>query len=65
MSKGSTLTISGIAQILFGLVIALLGLYIANSAQNAILKVTNPLNYTMIGVVVFIVGGLLVVSKNE
>jgi len=65
MSKVSSLSVSGIAQTIIGFVLALLGLYVAYSAQNAVLKVTNPFNYTMIGAVVFIVGSLLVVTRSE
>ena len=65
MSKISSLSLSMIAQFLFGTVFALLGLYVAYSAQNTYLKEINPFNFTLIGVAIFLVGSLMVVAKSD
>lgn len=67
MSQESS-SLTRIATFLFGLILSISGLAIAYFAQTAIIEFYNPINPTMFtpfGVLVFLIGGFMMITRTE
>jgi len=67
MSQGSS-SLTRTAIFLFGLIISISGLAIAYFAQTSVIEFFNPISpnmFTPIGVLVFLIGGFMMITRTE
>jgi len=65
MLKEPSLSLTRIAIFLFGLILAISGLAIAYFAQNSEVLFVNPNMFTPLGVLVFLIGGFMMIARSE
>lgn len=67
MSQGSS-SLYRIAIFLFGLILSICGLAVAYFAQTSVIEFYNPINpnmFTPIGILVFLIGGFMMITRTE